>query len=731
MMNQPFIYGKRHQVSLPLEKYQPGYRSGIVKTWLDQVSPSSKLVIFPFGGSPLAILEAASSGYQCLAPIYNPISRFLINQLTQPIPKDKFNSALVRLASSYKGKERLKPFLLSLYETDCPICGTRVSAKSFTWSRATKEPIKKTCPCPNCSEYTVGDLNQEDRDKALFYQENSPTHARALTRVAAPNDPIRVQVENALQAYPPRSLYALFTVLNKLTGFEFEHDERVVLETLLLHAFSRCSSVNFSADADTYQEENVWYMLEETPEIWATGNRPIPVSNWPDIPPESGGISVFPGRMKDLSAHLPGIEIGAVWMVFPRPTLSFWALSALWTGWLWGQEAASPLHNILSLRDYGWAWLTRAVENTLSDIWENLPDRTPCFGLIPELEIDSIISSITAASSAGFLLENISLDPDLGQGQTIWTAAEPGEIEVHPDKIREIIRSAGLNLLDLTGEPKDTITLYSAAMAALSTGHLLPQFHEGSLADPYNNLIKNFEENIAYRQGFLYYPKSDTWWHQELTLIPEPDADQIEQSLVEFLVEKAAVTPEIEIYSHLYRAFPGIRTPRSGLINVCLGSYAVQNQDGWKLKDSDQPNQRRQDLKEIEKILSVLGNQLAYDVEVQSPIGNIIHLIWQEKGSTRYTFYISASSMLSKIISQASHTPTNSWIIIPGSRADLIHHKLNYNPPLASALEEGWDLIKYRHIRRLNEEGGLTRENLQERLKLDPFISDSPQLQLI
>jgi len=573
-----------------------------------------------------------------------------------------------------------------------------------------------------------------DRDKALSYQENSPTYARALTRVAAPDDPIRYQAENALRAYTPRSLYALFTVQNKLTGFELDEDERIVLETLLLHAFYRCSSPDSSAESGTYLEENVWFVLEETSEIWASGIETVPVSTWPDLPPDTGGITIYPSRVKDLVPQLTSVELGAVWMVFPKPTLSYWALSALWTGWLWGQDAASSLHNILSLEDYSWTWLTKAVESSLSELWEIIPEGTPCFGLIPDLQVDSLFSSITAATSAGFSLENISLDPDLGQGQSIWTVSEPVERDPNTELIRETIRSAGFDLLNNSGEPKSTITLFSAGMAALSTNNLLPQYQADSLVDKYNQLAKDFEENIAYRQGYLHYSKSDTWWHQELALNPITDSDQVEQTVVGYLVESGSIISEPDIYSNLYRTYTGVRTPRSGLIKACLQSYAEQshaNHIGWKLKNNDQPDQRRKDLEEIKKILSSLGKQLNYQVIIQPPIGNIIHITWQEKETNIYSFYISASGVLNKIITQPSKSPTSSWIIIPGSRADLIHYKIKYNSPLAVALEEGWGLIKYRHIRRLNEEGGLTRENLKERLILEPFISDSPQLQLI
>ena len=733
-MDIPFIHGERLPRNLPLGGYLPAYRSGIVNTWLEQVSPSSRLILFPFGGSPAAVLEAARSGYQCLVPIHNPITRFTLSRFAQPIPVEELNTSLVRLASSYRGKDRLKPHILSLYETDCPACGKRVSARKFIWSRSGKIPIKKLCSCSHCAEDTEAELTQEDIQKALAFRENSPTHARALIRVSSPDDPIRVQVEKALKAYPPRSLYALFTVLNKLTGLEPSDDEVLQLESILLYGFYRCSSPETPADEDSYLEENVWHVLEESPPAWNTFQGDLSVSSWPELPPDSGGITIFPGRARELIPQLSGVDIGAIWMAFPKPALSFWALSALWTGWLWGQEAASPLHSVLSLHDYSWIWLTEAIESTLSDLWEILPNGTPCFGLLPDLEIDSLLSGLIAGSSAGFKLESMALDPDTLEGQSIWSTGEPEERTISVEDLREIIRSVGFDLLRSSGEPKSTLSLYGGATANLAIKNSLPFVSDQNLTDEYTQLLIHFEENIAYRQGFLHYPGPDLWWHQELSLSPQPDSDLVEESLVQFLVKAETPVSEREIFNHIYSDFPGLQSPRGDLIINCLTSYGELSPDRkseWKLRANDKPGSRRKDIKEITEIITSLGSRLGYEVRENDPLGNIIYLDWSTGDSTDCSFFISASGQLSRIVANFTGSTIKRWIILPGSRAELIHYKIKYNPLLANELEKEWGLIKYRHIRRLAEEGGLTRENLPERLALDPFISDSKQLKLI
>ncbi len=744
MTDFPYIHSKAESRPIPLSSYFPPYRTGIVSAWLNNQSTTDGLILTPFGSSPQAILEAAREGFRVLVPAHNPIMRFLIEGLAKPITRDTLNSTLVKLASSYKGSQRIKPLILSLYETDCPQCGGKTSASSFTWSKEQAEPISKTCRCSTCGENTRGDVSGADIAKALEYQDNSPTHARALTRVSAPDDPIRVQVEIALRSYLPRSVYALITILNKLSGLNLTDDETKYLEMLLLYAFYRSSSPDTrilaehqeeSSHDDNYLEENVWYSLESALDVWCGDGPGLSVTTWPDLPPTSGGISIYPGRVRELIPHLSGLAISGVMLVYPSPRLSFWALSALWTGWLWGQEAAAPLRSILTIRNYDWTWMARAIGITLTELRNSLPEDLPYLGLLPDLNTEYLLASLSASSNAGLSLEGLAIEPELKMALTSWRPSGIDENNIQEMDDREIIRRSGLELLTLAGEPKHTLHLYGAGMAALiDQGSLkMPE----SPPDPeiyFPRLVKDFDENIAYRQGFLHFSKIEKWWHQDLSLSASPQADQVEQTLVSLLVNTNSPLPEIEIYQHIYQAFPGLQTPSQGLIKACLNSYAEKDtgdNSAWILKQSDQPAHRLNDLKEIDTILKKLGSDLGFTIVADPPQGNIIHQAWITEVAAHYHFYISVSGLINKILSLIKEQPIHSWIILPGSRAGLIHHKMLHNPPLEEEILKGYGLVKFRHLRRLAEQGGLTHGNLQERLALDPFTSESPQIPLI
>lgn len=735
MSNQPFIRGEAPKSTDPLLAYLPAYRPQVVKTWLDQLPPQDGMILCPFGSSPQIAVEAARSGYQILIPVHNPILRFMIESLAHPPTKKELTSALARLAASYKGKERLQPFILSLYETDCPQCGSKTTASSFTWSRRTREPVIKTCRCSRCGEETTADVNQADIQKALEFAENSPTHARALTRVAAPDDPIRIQVENALASYPPRSVYSLFTLLNKLTGSNLSAKENIPLESLLLHAFYRCSQPldpqkTQEENGEFFQEENVWQMLEEAPDIWSGDEPALPVAIWPELPPVSGGISLFQGRTRDLISQLEDIQLQSMIMVFPKPTPAFWALSALWTGWLWGQEAAAPLRSVLSIRNFDWPWMTKAIELTLSEIHHVLPPGIKCFGLLPDLDTKSLLAAVSAASGAGFKLDNIAIDPDLLLGESDWVSQKAFFDQKPTFDDRETIRSAGFDLLQRAGEPKHTLSIYSAGITRLTEKGFPEEDQDPDQYFP--KLLKDFEDNIAYRQGFLHFPQSENWWHQELIPSNSPQSDQVEQKIVELLVNTKEPVNEQDIFQHIYHQFPAQNTPREGLILACLESYAdaLPGQTiRWQLKPNEDPALRIQSMEDIETILKEIGTGLGYSVTDKAAPGRMISLLWEKENSPNCSFTISASAMLGRLLEGQKNNTEKRWVVLPGSRAGLIHYKLKHNPPLAEIIDQQWELVKFRHIKRLWESAGGV--SFFDKLDLDPFQSDSPQLPLI
>ena len=96
-------------------------------------------------------------------------------------------------------------------------------------------------------------------------------------------------------------------------------------------------------------------------------------------------------------------------------------------------------------------------------------------------------------------------------------------------------------------------------------------------------------------------------------------------------------------------------------------------------------------------------------------------LLWQEKGKTIYAFYLLASTVIGKFLRESLFPPKRSLLVIPGGRAGLLTYKLRRDPQLDKIWHNGWRVLKFRHLRRLAESPGLTREIWARELSSDPI----------
>ena len=481
-----------------------------------------------------------------------------------------------------------------------------------------------------------------------------------------------------------------------------------------------------------YRENNVWLAFEEAVETWQLDHPPLPLSRWPDLPPGSGGISLYPGRFRELAGELSRAEIATSLLLPPRPRPLMWALSALWTGWLWGQEAAADFHNLLSLTTTDWTWYSRALENNFSSLNASLKANTLCHNLLVNVDPEFLTSIITAGQTAGLSLEELALNPGTDRGQLLFKKPlrEPMQAEANG---KDVLRNAGYQHLQQLGEPAHSLTLFGAGLLGLARSRWFPLSNQTPVQETFQRLQELLEETYAYRQGFLYYPEIKRWWHQELKLNPQPLSDQVEQKAVELLIETEGPVPARQLEDSLYRDFPGLLTPDAELIRVCLASYGKPLEERGEmvqLQEGDRPERRYQDLEEMAALLNQLGQQLGFEISQLAPSGGVQVYRWID-GETILTFFLSASALLGKLIVKNTRGSSRNWIVLPGSRAKLVTHKLHHNPPLASRVEEKWGFLKFRHLRRLSDEGNLNRKNFMERFALDPLTYDDPQLPLI
>jgi hypothetical protein len=447
---------------------------------------------------------------------------------------------------------------------------------------------------------------------------------------------------------------------------------------------------------------------------------------WPNKVPESGGICVYEGRLKDLADEVKKeIPIAAVIGSVPRPNQAFWTLSALWAGWLWGRAAVEPYKLALRRRRYDWAWNATALNATFSHLFELLALGTPFLGLLPEVEPAFLTSTLTAASAAGFDLKGYSLRTMSDPVQLVWERGEHLRREAGTPEV-ETVSKAMQDHLTERGEPASYLHLHAAALLALTESHALKQKEEefDAALRRTNSII---ESTLKEDGRFVHHSTgegSETGlWGLHIPPAVDSLTDNVEVAIVNYL-QKSPERIYLEIENELYQHFTGLLTPSKRIIYAVLNSYAEKENGKWKLRKEDAASSRHKDLEAIRVIIEEIGRRLKYGIHTQDK-----WLIWDKNGKPERVFYLLASALIRRAITDNPFPPEQSILVIPGGRAALIAYKEQRDPLLAERMQP-YRLAKYRLWRTLSEVPILTRDTFEEQISADPVEQAKGQMMM-
>ncbi len=770
MDSQAYIPGMRPVEPGPLARFMPPLEEGVIAAWLPAHAPPSPAlpgteppgrcasgasvdaaqdkpgswVLDPFGFSPRLALEAARAGYRVLVTVNNPIARFLLEMSARPVPETDFNAALADLAASKKGEERLGAHLQSLYLTPCEKCGNEIYADSFLWRKGEDVPYARIYTCPHCEDSGEREANPLDIEKAKKIAATDSLHrSRAFERVAALEDEDRVYAEEAIEHYLPRPLYFLTTVINRLDSLNLTPERRRALIALVLVA---CDAGNTLWDYPTqrrrpkqlnvpnqFREYNLWTQLERALNQWTETGVGVLMKAWPAHPPESGGICIFEGRLKDLAeeAKKKDIPIKAVIGSLPRPNQAFWTLSALWAGWLWGRDAVEPYKPALRRRRYDWAWNATALHATFTHLFDMLHLGTPFFALLSEPEPTSLTSALTAASAAGLDLRSLALRTEHDPIQLLWTSGEHLKRQTNTASVDDVRGAIQAHLLE-RGEPASYLHVHAAGLIALAESHALKQ-NDQEFDEALRSTQSLLQTALEEDPRFVHYSSGESvdtgLWGLSASFAQAKNDVQERESLSD-RVEIAVVTflqqhPDsifLEVEQDLYPRLPGLLTPSQGMIYAVLSSYATKDSGAWKLRAEDLASARRAELDRVGSLIESLGERLGYSARRQDR-----HFLWEQNGSVERTFYILASALLGRALVETTYPPGQTVIVIPGGRAALAVYKTQRDPSLAARVK-AVQVVKYRLLRTLIELPVLTRETFDEQVAGDPLERSKSQM---
>jgi hypothetical protein len=198
-------------------------------------------------------------------------------------------------------------------------------------------------------------------------------------------------------------------------------------------------------------------------------------------------------------------------------------------------------------------------------------------------------------------------------------------------------------------------------------------------------------------------------------------SDRVEVAVVTFL-QKHPNSIFREVEQDLYPRFPGLLTPSQGMIYAVLSSYASKVDGLWKLRPEDLAAARRHELDNIVELIESIGRRMGYSTRKQGK-----NYLWERNGEIERTFYVLASALIGRALTETPYPPDKTIIVIPGGRAALATYKAQRDPSLAAHIKEV-QVVKYRLLRTLIELPVLTRETFEEQIAGDPLEKSKSQM---
>jgi len=734
--NFSYIPGSIEGYDFPLENFIPPLPKGTFPSWVEKMGLSNNLLIDPISANPLLSVELAASGYRVLCARSNPIIWLLTEVAGSAPTKEDFSTVLNKLFNTRHENTNLFDHLQGIYITPCANCGKMIQPDGYVWEKGKKQPTSRVYHCQFCTDEGEKDISDFDL-KNLSRLGNLGIHrSRAFQRVVSGGDYEQASLNTALDCYLPRALYVCMLLANRLERLSLQKDQAKYIRASLLSVFNDAHSLKHWPPRNhhflqlsvptKFFERNLFLSLQSVHQQWKHINTPVKISYWPNLPDKEGGICFYQRGLTRKNQLIPDNTPAAITTIFPRPGQAFWTLSALWAGWLWGRKAVIPMRSALGRRRYDWYWFTKAVHTAFNRIASSLQENILVLGILPHYTPNLAFGLFTGLHTAGFDLEGSAfrISDELLQCQ--WKKRPDSKIITRPEiNLRNIID----HFFVTRGEPAEYHRIIMQAAIEIARENGLPvNLSEVKESDfsRLQNLIKQLIAETDFLMPFSTdLPGGSRWWLLNEIKTETPISERIESAVREILLSRKGIRLA-DLDREICEKFRGERTPEFELINTILQSYMspkLNDPHVFDFHSNESNDDREKDLKEIRDLLIRIGKSFNMQPTVNSSIS------WKDPVSMKssYIFYPTISAEISQFLfKQDPSEKIQQVIVFPGSRSTLIYYRLQHDPRFASAVENGWHFLKFRHLRRLAEKDDLDIHSWAELLDNDPPLRTPP-----
>jgi hypothetical protein len=763
----------RHLVSGPVDNSQPPFLwyldpvpHPVARAYLQAYTQPADLVIDPFCQGPTILRQAIDGERRVVGSSYDPLAVRLTRAALNPPTRQQLDAAVTRLGDEPRMDVPFHQHLEALYAITCPRCNRATPAAAFTWDRDSATILHAEWLCAHCGHETAPPSFGEAHGERI--ERRGLQYWHAVDRIAPAGDPLRERAEQLLEIYTPRNLYALGSILIKIESL-FVGETAHILKLLLLACMEACSSLHRPQSPSRghglrpsarFVERNVWRAFVRAAGDFPTADDAPPILLTDDLNAilDDRGISgaaVLPLGVQRLVASLPHDCAAIVAAAPPRPRPAAWALSWLWTGWLFEHREAAPLKPLLRQWRTDWDWYRRSMQAAFRALRGPLRQDAPLVLVFDDPEPPLVEALGLALAGAGFVPEawihqENSRAYRLASRPGPAPPAPPDDVEALGRTLRAEAAAAARKVLIARGEPLTWEGLRLPIYRHLAASGLLGQvaIAEELPASRRTFLVEQTQKALEEAGALVALPgtRDDRereplrWWLADPSSAAPPLATRVEAAVHQLLLGSLILTTG-DLASEIYRRFPEGLTPDADLIEICLRAYGQEITPGhWQLRPEDQPECRADEISDIREQLTQLGRRLNYRVSARTePAAEVapghlpaFDILWRDPDRPAYAFAIQWTARVHDLLLAKAPANVLPCLVIPGGRAELVSLKLQRDPRLRRAVDEaGWQFIKYRHLRRILTEEALDRHTLKQIVGLDPIIEqDGAQMPL-
>lgn len=748
----PYVNGSspadQPQTGLPLDRFLPTYYPGSMTGWLQRFAPPGSLVLDPFGQDPYVVLELARAGYRVVVSANNPIAAFILEVMASAPSAEEISEAFNALAGIRSAEGLLlKDQINAYYQFNCPNpecqqldVKPKLQVDYLVWAEDAPEPELAFGSCPHCGKQAEYEITPEMLSSKEPLPALSVLKAHLLELSANPGDPLRDLMSEVIAFYPHRSLASLQAILSRIDNPLITPRQRALLKALFLTTADRVNQLWTYPGGRSrprqllrppfFQELNPWQALLTSQKVWSTTEQAVPLREWPALPPQMGGISIFPGRLRELDPPIaPGL-VDVVITALPRRNQAWWNLSGLWSSWLWGREGSRTLRNSLLKQRYDWTWHSTALKKVLVQLGKLLRPEVPVLLQVTELDPMFAMASMLAAQNAGLSLHQLAANGEMNVLQTSWRFGQPNQLSSPRMSFTQAIKKAGMQFLQSYGEPATYLRFFSAIIVSL----LSEGFLDGrpSPEETLNELQEEIDKTLTAPGVFSRFnpgvsAESGLYWLVDASGSAQTAADRAEIAILNALQNQPLLLMK-DALAAVNLNLPGLQNVEMEMVQAILESYADPTPDykAWSLRTFETTREREKDLRTIFELIESLANRLHMRCEIKTD-----SIVWLgDNGSPEFSFFPIITSKFSELLVRYQDLPGMKLIVLPGSRANLTAFKLRRDPHLQSLKTANWIMVKFRQLRNLGDNPLLNRELFASQITGDPPEYRSTQLAL-